>query len=78
MIGIAFTTLSAAAIIIGTGHYYKTIGNIRLKELAFDRLKAYTEYHKGKIADNDILIYDDGSNPELVIDNDCNTYISFY
>ena len=54
MIGIAFTTFAAAAIIIGTGHYHKTIGNLRLKELAFNKLKAYTEYHKGKIASNDI------------------------
>ena len=54
IIGLAFTTLAGAAIIIGTGHYYKTISNLKLKEAAFEKLKAYTEYQKGKIASNEI------------------------
>ena len=54
IIGLAFTTLAGAAIIIGTGHYYKTIANIKLKEAAYERLKTYTEYQKAKIASNEI------------------------
>lgn len=54
MIGLTFTSLGAAAIIIGTSHYYQTISNIKLKGAAYEKLKAYTEYHKGKIASNDI------------------------
>ena len=54
MIGIFFTTLAAAAIIVGTNHYYKTINNIRLKQYAFEKLKSHTEKYKALIADNDI------------------------
>ena len=54
IIGLTFTTLAGAAIIIGTGHYYKTISNLKLKEAAYENLKAYTEYQKAKIASNEI------------------------
>ena len=54
MIGIFFTTLASAAIIVGTNHYYKTINNIRLKQYAFEKLKAHTELYKGMVAENDI------------------------
>ena len=54
MIGLTFTAIAGVAIIVGTAHYYKTISNLKLKELAFEKLKTYTEYQKGKIAANDI------------------------
>ena len=54
MIGIFFTTLASAAIIVGTNHYYKTINNIRLKQYAFEKLKAHTELYKGLVSRNDI------------------------
>ena len=56
MIGIFFTTLASAAIIVGTNHYYKTINNIRLKQYAFERLKGHTEKYKALIVENDIPV----------------------
>ena len=72
MIGIFFTTLAATAIVIGTGHYYKTINNIRLKQYAFDRLKAHTEKYKALVSENDIpsrLSDCEDDNQELCLDS---------
>ena len=54
IIGLMFTTIAAGAIIVGTGHYYKTVANIKLKEAAYERLKSYTELNKGKIANDNL------------------------
>ena len=41
-------------IIIGTIHVSKTLNDIRLKQLAYEKLTSYTESWKGRIATNDI------------------------
>jgi len=76
MIGLTFTAIAGIAIIVGTGHYYKTISNLKLKELAFEKLKGYTEEQKGKIAANDIRNNSCESGQELCLgslgeDEDC-------
>ena len=54
MVGLFFMTLAATAIIIGSFHAKKTMGDVRLKQLAYEELRSYTEFWKGKIAAGDI------------------------
>jgi len=76
IIGLLFTAMAGSAIIVGTGHYYKTISNLKLKEAAYERLKGYTEYQKGKIAAGEIRNNSCESGEELCLgsigeDEDC-------
>ena len=48
--GIFLTTIAAGAIIVGSVHARKTINDIRLKQLAYEKLKSHTEFWKGKVA----------------------------
>lgn len=52
--GIFLTTIAAGAIIVGSVHARKTINDIRLKQLVFEKLKSHTEFWKGKVAAGDI------------------------
>ena len=45
LVGLVLTALAAAAVIVGSYHYYRTINNVRLKDYAFERLKNYTELY---------------------------------
>ena len=54
LVGILFTTVTASAIISGSIYVKKTLNNIRYKELAYEKLKAHTEFWKGKISSRDI------------------------
>ena len=54
LVGILFSTVTASAIISGSIYVKKTLGNIRHKELAYEKLKGHTEFWKGKISSKDI------------------------
>ena len=54
LVGILFSTVTASAIISGSIYVKKTLGNIRHKELAYEKLKGHTEFWKGKISSRDI------------------------
>ena len=56
LVGILFSTVTASAIISGSIYVKKTLNDIRHKELAYEKLKAHTEYWKGKISSRDIPI----------------------
>ena len=52
--GLFLSTIAAGAIIIGSVHAKKTLNDIRLKELAYEKLRGHTEFWKGRIASGDI------------------------
>ena len=54
IIGLLFTSAAAIAIMVGTTHYHSTITNLKLKEAAFEKLKAYTDLKKGLIANGEL------------------------
>ncbi len=54
IIGIFVASIAAGGIIVGSIHAKKTLNDIRLKQLAYEKLTSHTEYWKGKIAAGDI------------------------
>ena len=54
IIGIFIASIAAGGIIIGSVHAKKTLNDIRLKQLAYEKLTSHTEFWKGKIAAGDI------------------------
>ena len=54
IVSLLIITVGAGGIIIGTMHVKKTLNDIRLKQLAYEKLNSYTENWKGRIATNDI------------------------
>ena len=52
--GILVASIAAGGIIIGSVHAKKTLNDLRLKQLAYEKLTSHTEYWKGKIAAGDI------------------------
>ena len=54
VIGILVASIAAGGIIIGSVHAKKTLNDLRLKQLAYEKLTGHTEYWKGKISAGDI------------------------
>lgn len=54
MTGVIVASIAATGIIIGSVHAKKTLNDLRLKQLAYEKLTSHTEYWKGKIAAGDI------------------------
>mgnify|MGYP007008431663 FL=1 len=78
--GIFLTTIAAGAIIVGSVHARKTIKDIRLKQLAYEKLKSHTEFWKGKVAAGDIPPILSSCDDDICLkenkDDDCLFYAS--
>tara|TARA_Y100001968_G_scaffold147613_1_gene135008 strand:- start:1300 stop:1725 length:426 start_codon:yes stop_codon:yes gene_type:complete len=76
--GIFLTTIAAGAIIVGSVHARKTINDIRLKQLAYEKLKSHTEFWKGKVAAGDIPSILSNCDDEICLKEDQNNDCVFY